>query len=94
VNQHLVPTATIGASRRGGSLLDRLSLNNAAGSSGMPSPSLRDRVQIVPSKRDREEMGGHDAVRGEIDIDEVDDSASKKPRRRMKVKRARRSGAQ
>ena len=82
-------------SRRGGSLLDRLSLDNAAGSSGMSSPSLRDRVQIVPSKRDREEMVGNDAAR-DIDMDEggPEDSASKKPRRRMKVKRARRSGGQ
>ena len=83
-------------SRRGGSLLDRLSLvDNVAGSSSMSSPSLRDRVQIVPSKRDREEMVGNDAAR-DIDMDEggPEDSASKKPRRRMKMKRARRSGGQ
>jgi len=79
-------------SRRGGSLLDRLSLDNATGSSGMSSPSLRDRVQIIPSKRDREEMVGGDAAGG-FDMDEggPDDSVSKKPKRR--VKRGRR-GAQ
>jgi hypothetical protein len=81
-------------SRRGGSLLDRLSLDD--GSSGMSLPSLRDRVQVIPSKRDREEMVGNDAVGGDIDVDEggPDDSASRKPRRRMKMKRGRRSGAQ
>jgi hypothetical protein len=68
-----------------------------ASSSGLPSPSLRERVQqIIPSKRDREEMAGHDARSGDFDTDEggVDDTTSKKPRRRMKLRRGRRSGAQ
>jgi hypothetical protein len=62
---------------------------------GSSSPSLRDRVQIIPSKRDREEMAGNDTG-GDIDMDDggPDDSASKKQRRRLKVKRGRRSGAQ
>jgi len=81
-------------SRRGASLLDRLSLDNGAGTSGMSSPSLRDRVQTIPSKRDRDEMAGNDG--GDIDFDDpgLDDSASKKPRRRLKAKRGRRSGPQ
>lgn len=41
--------------RRGGSLLDRLSLNEQAGNDIPPQQSLRDRVQ-VPSKRDRDDM--------------------------------------
>lgn len=77
-----------GISRRGGSLLDRLSLDHSDDnkSIGMPySSSLRDRVQ-VPSKRDRDEMmggryqpenpfGGDDGSFG-------DTTALKKPRRR------------
>jgi len=76
-------------SRRGGSLLDRLSLYNGASTSGS-SPSLRDRVQIVPSKRDREEMV-HDV--GDIDLDDggQDDSILKKSKRRVKARRGRRS---
>ena len=80
-------------SRRGGSLLDRLSLDNT---SSMSSPSLRERVQIIPSKRDRDEMAGNNAAGGDVDLDDAgqDDLASKKPRRRLKAKRGRRSGAQ
>jgi hypothetical protein len=79
-------------SRRGGSLLDRLSLDNGASSS---SPSLRERVQIIPSKREREEMVSNDTAGGDLDMDNggPDDSASKKQRRRTKMKRGRRSGA-
>jgi hypothetical protein len=74
-------------------LLDRLSLDNT---SSMSSPSLRERVQIIPSKRDRDEMAGNNAAGGDVDLDDAgpDDLASKKPRRRLKAKRGRRSGAQ
>jgi len=50
-------------------------------------------VQIVPSKRVREEMVGNDT--GDVDFDDggPEDPTSKKPRRRLKAKRGRRSGA-
>jgi hypothetical protein len=78
-------------SRRGGSLLDRLSLDDAAGPSGsMASPSLRERVQI-PMKRDLEDMTGGDSLSMDASFDYDDiggDSASKRGRRRSgKLKR-------
>jgi hypothetical protein len=73
-------------------LLDRLSLDNGANTSAVSPQSLRDRVQ-VPSKRDREDIGNDSA--GDIDMEDVggpSDSASKRPRRRLKLKRGRRNG--
>lgn len=80
-------------SRRGGSLLDRLSLddNGPPLPAIVPQPSLRDRVQ-VPSKRDRDELaGGELAGDGDMDDGTGGDPASKKLKRRMKSKRGRRS---
>lgn len=84
------------SSRRGASLLDRLSLD--AGPSDLPSSSLRDRVQI-PAKRDRDEMmrsysGGGDSADAE-DIGGVADS-SRRPKRRTgrpKGRRGRNGGS-
>jgi hypothetical protein len=75
--------------KRGGSLLDRLSLdhNDDTKGTGMPwSSSLRERVQ-VPSKRDRDEMmmGGRYQPENSFQGDDTgfgDSTASKKPRRR------------
>ncbi|KAJ4466991.1 hypothetical protein J3R30DRAFT_2084272 [Lentinula aciculospora] len=73
--------------RRGGSLLDRLSM-----SVDDHVPPLRDRVQI-PTKRDRDELmrdGG--SFNGEFDVD--DGVIGKKPRRRTgKPRRGRGRGA-
>lgn len=72
-------------SRRGGSLLDRLSI-----SVGDQVPPLRERVQI-PAKRDREELmrdGG--SFNGDIDMD--DGVVGKKPRRRSGKPRRGRGG--
>lgn len=79
------------APRSGSSLLDRLSLDKGGTSSG--SQSLRDRVQ-VPSKRDRDDMVGHDSV-GDVEMEDSHpgDSASKR-KKRMKSKRGRRSAIQ
>lgn len=79
------------SSRRGGSLLDRLSLDNGLSSPVMSPQSLRDRVQ-VPSKRDREDIGNDSA--GDIDIDDggLGDTGLKRPRRRLRPKRGRRNG--
>jgi hypothetical protein len=72
-------------SRRGGSLLDRLSLDHNDDTQGMGTSksSLRDRVQ-VPSKRDRDEMSGGRYQPDILDGDDgvVGDPASKRPRRR------------
>jgi len=81
-NHHPRPTP----SRRGGSLLDRLSTD-------MPSASLVDRVHI-PSKRHRDEIAGDDTPG---DYEYEDDPADPSQRRgavprRMKVRRGRRGG--
>jgi hypothetical protein len=71
-------------SRRGGSLLDRLSLDhNDEPHGGTSWSSLRDRVQ-VPSKRDRDEMSGGRYQPDMFDGDDgpLGDPASKRPRRR------------
>jgi hypothetical protein len=77
-----------GILRRGGSLLDRLSLDHHDDTKGTGPPrssSLRDRVQ-VPSKRDRDEMmGGHYQPENSFGGDDGgsgDPAALKKPRRR------------
>ena len=73
--------------KRGGSLLDRLSLDKNDDTPGMSTPwssSLRDRVQ-VPSKRDRDEMiGGRYQPDNSFEGEDggFGDPASKKPRRR------------
>lgn len=88
-------------SRRGGSLLDRLSFDHHHGNSGsggdgadlppppkdISSPSLRERVQQVPAKRDREDMmgsGDRYAIDPSFDGDDIGsgDPASKRMRRR------------
>lgn len=76
-------------SRRGGSLLDRLSLDQSGddvrgGQSPPHSQSLRDRVQ-VPSKRDRDDMMADDRYVPEdsFDGDDGDDPALKKMRRKQ-----------
>lgn len=78
--------------RRGGSLLDRLSLDqNGDTLVDGSSQSLRDRVQ-VPSKRDREEMMG-DRHGYLVDSSLEDDDSNKKARRRSgKVRKVRRGG--
>ena len=85
--------------RRGGSLLDRLSLDDGppppvftAGNTP-PQPSLRDRVQLVPAKRDREDMMG-DYYDASFDGDDGGmDSLSKRQRQRgVKPRRGRRRG--
>jgi hypothetical protein len=82
--------------RRGGSLLDRLSLDDGPPphvSDTPPQPSLRDRVQLVPAKRDREDMMGeyYDAP---FDGDDGGmDPLSKRQRQKgMKPRRGRRRG--
>jgi hypothetical protein len=85
-------------SRRAASLLDRLSLD--AGPSDPPPPSsLRDRVQIVPAKRDRDEMmrsysGGGESMDAE-DIGGGPDSGRRPKKRsgRPKGRRGRNSGS-
>ena len=72
--------------KRGGSLLDRLSLDNNNDTQGAPwSSSLRDRVQ-VPSKRDRDEMiGGRYQPDNSFEGDDAgigDPTTLKRPRRR------------
>jgi len=74
--------------KRGGSLLDRLSLDHHDDAQGMVAPwssSLRDRVQ-VPSKRDRDEMmGGRYQPELPFEGDDAgfgDPTTLKKPRRR------------
>ncbi|KAF8880063.1 hypothetical protein BD779DRAFT_1676116 [Infundibulicybe gibba] len=85
------------ASRRGGSLLDRLSIGHGPTDQGDPapmhvdSPSLRERVQ-VPSKRDHEEMDvddvGDDGYGLDGDGDDGMDPATKRARRKnLRVKR-------
>jgi len=80
------------AIRRGGSLLDRLSLDNDTGSNH--GPSLRERVQL-PVKRDREEMmsGGGDSGSMDAPFDLEDglggDTAKKSRRRSGKPRRGR-----
>ncbi|KAJ3982135.1 hypothetical protein F5890DRAFT_419643 [Lentinula detonsa] len=74
-------------SRRGGSLLDRLSI-----SVDEHVPPLRDRVQI-PAKRDRDELM-RDGGSYSVDIDMDDGVVGKKPRRRSgKPRRGRGRGA-
>jgi len=82
--------------RRGGSLLDRLSLDQDGDTRGdIHSPSLRDRVQ-VPSKRDREDIMMTEQYNGENSFDGDEgmmDTAFRRVRRRsQKIKRPRRSG--
>ncbi|KAE9391719.1 hypothetical protein BT96DRAFT_298823 [Gymnopus androsaceus JB14] len=77
------------SNRRGGSLLDRLSINPSP-SDDHPgsSPALRDRV--VPAKRDRDEMvrDGEDRMDGDVDMD--DGFTSKRAKRRAgKARRGR-----
>ena len=86
-------------SRRGASLLDRLSLDHGGDSSagGMASPSLRERVQI-PTKRDRDDMLGGDSnpMDPSFDVDDGPggDPAAKRTRRRSgKPRRGRRGGS-
>jgi hypothetical protein len=88
-----------GISRRGGSLLDRLSLDqNGDTPVDGPSQSLRDRVQ-VPSKRDREEMSDNRDFPTFFDASYEEDydpnvyDPNKRPRRRSgKVRKVRRGG--
>ena len=71
-------------SRRGASLLDRLSSADVTTgvSDAMASASLRDRV-LIPSKRDREEMlSSVDAVAVDVAFDMDDTGDSRKSRRR------------
>ncbi|ESK87654.1 hypothetical protein Moror_1896 [Moniliophthora roreri MCA 2997] len=85
--------------RRGGSLLDRLSLDILSPTSGGGDelPSLRDRVQ-VPSKRDRDDVGDHVDDRGGSghDWEGRDDAVPGGPlggkRRRRNQKKPRRMG--
>lgn len=85
--------------RRGGSLLDRLTLDDGphppviTASNTPPQPSLRDRVQLVPAKRDREDMMG-DYYDASFDGDDGGmDSLSKRQRQKgMKPRRGRRRG--
>jgi hypothetical protein len=73
-----------GILRRGGSLLDRLSLDQNDDTTNAWSSSLRDRVQ-VPSKRNRDEMIGvhHQPDHSFGDDGNLGDPAAlKKPRRR------------
>jgi hypothetical protein len=80
------PTPSQPAAER--SLLNRISLGNpaVASSSSMSSRPLLDRIQIRPSKRDREEIAGNDAAGGDGELNEgsLDDSALKRPKRRMR----------
>lgn len=78
--------------RRGGSLLDRLSLtqNDDALVDGS-SQSLRDRVQ-VPSKRDREEIRGDSDELHPMYRFEDDGYDPKKRRRSGKIRKVRRGG--
>lgn len=84
-------------SGRGGSLLDRLSLDQHSDARGaaMPSPSLRDRVQ-VPLKRDREDMMMNEQFPTDNSFEGEDgfgDSNFKRARRRSgKLRRPRRGG--
>lgn len=76
--------------RRGGSLLDRLSLEDPKDEVHLQQ-SLRERVE-VPSKRDRDDMLS-DRYAGEETFDE-DDPASKKARKKTtKVRKVRRGGS-
>ena len=76
--------------RRGGSLLDRLSLDDAAGSSAgaTGSPSLRERVQI-PMKRDWEDMSGGESPDASFDYDDGGDLAKRNQWRNGKLRRGR-----
>lgn len=85
--------------RRGGSLLDRLSLDDGppppviTANNTPQQPSLRDRVQLVPAKRDREDMMG-DYYDTSFDGDDGGiDSLSKRQRQKgVKPRRGRRRG--
>ena len=80
--------------RRGGSLLDRLSLDQDGDARGdIHSPSLRDRVQ-VPSKRDREDLMMTEQYHGENSFDgdegSMDPTFRRVRRKSQKMKRPRR----
>lgn len=83
------------AARRTGSLLDRLGLERGGEllAPDVPSPSLRDRVQI-PSKREREEMM-NESFPMDVPFDDesgAGDPASKRRRRSGKPRRGGRRG--
>jgi hypothetical protein len=83
------------AMRRGGSLLDRLSLDTGMDTATLPpSPSLRDRVQ-VPVKRDREDVMEANEPGEDFDLDDgggADPSKRSKKRVGGKYRRGRRNG--